>query len=298
MYSGGGGGSYGVVLSMTVKLHPDGPVAGAGLIFNTSLITNELFWHGINAFHTMLEPIVDDGNSILYEITNNTFLLYSANAPDKSQAELMSLLIPFMNKLTALGIPFTFSETYFDSWYDHYAHYYGPLPYGPFEASQFTSSRLIPRSVAKEKSVDLGAVLKDIVHDNHFYLGCFAFNPNSTTHTPNAVLPAWRTALLHCIISGPWDYSIPHSEMLAREDVLTNHIDPALKALTPGSGTYLNEANFREPNWQQEFYGSNYGRLRDVKRKWDSTDLFFATTAVGSEAWKEDENGRLCRTGV
>lgn len=284
---------------MTTKLHKDGPVAGASLTFTTASITNQQFWDGINAFHALLEPIVDDGNSILYQITNTTFAAYSVNAPDKTNDYVTALLKPLSAKLTALGISFTSTPSYFDTYYDHYAYYYGPLPYGPFGVSELTSSRLIPRTVAKQQSVALGTVLKDIVDDGEFYLGCFAFNANHTVAkikpSYNAVLPAWRDAILHCIIAGPWDYTIPRATMMAREDYLTNHIMPAIEGLTPDSGTYMNEANYQEKDWQKQFYGSNYGRLSDVKSKYDAKDLFYATTAVGSEVWEADGDGRLCR---
>ncbi|KAF4614409.1 hypothetical protein G7Y89_g15329 [Cudoniella acicularis] len=43
--SGGGGGTYGVVLSMTAKIYPDGPIAGGSLIFEN---TNETtYWEAI-----------------------------------------------------------------------------------------------------------------------------------------------------------------------------------------------------------------------------------------------------------
>ena len=83
-------------------------------------------------------------------------------------------------------------------------------------------------------------------------------------------------------------------------------MDPWRK-VTPssvGGGVYLNEADIQEPNWQDDFYGpANYPRLLAIKRKWDPRDLFYATTAVGSESWEnrdgeqgiQTQNGRLCR---
>jgi hypothetical protein len=57
-----------------------------------------------------------------------------------------------------------------------------------------------------------------------------------------------------------------------------------------------------EPNWQDAFYGSNYPRLSEIKRKWDPIGVFYAITAVGSENWVVNTpdglptaNGRLCR---
>lgn len=72
---------------------------------------------------------------------------------------------------------------------------------------------------------------------------------------------------------------------------------PSLEGLTPGSGVYLNEANLEQPNLEQDLYGANYPKLLQVKKKWDPDNLFYATTAVGSEAFVVAANGGLCRTG-
>lgn len=89
---------------------------------------------------------------------------------------------------------------------------------------------------------------------------------------------------------------MPWEHMLEKQEYLTTVVDPALKAATPGSGTYLNEANFQEVDWQTTFYGTNYARLKSIKAKYDPNDLLYGLTAVGSEAWEADSDGRLCRT--
>lgn len=86
------------------------------------------------------------------------------------------------------------------------------------------------------------------------------------------------------IAYSPWDWSAPQDTMVAREELLTDVINSQLVALTPGSGTYLNEANFNQNDALQAFCGSNLDHLSSVKKKYDTLDLFYALTAVGSEA--------------
>lgn len=50
-----------------------------------------------------------------------------------------------------------------------------------------------------------------------------------------------------------------------------------------------------QSNWQETFYGANYPRLRSIKAKYDPHDIFYATTAVGSDEWEIESPGRLCR---
>lgn len=65
-----------------------------------------------------------------------------------------------------------------------------------------------------------------------------------------------------------------------------------IKALAPNAGTYANEADYFEPNWQQAFWGGNYPRLLEIKNKYDPNGLFYCHHCVGSESWSD--NG-MCR---
>ena len=77
---------------------------------------------------------------------------------------------------------------------------------------------------------------------------------------------------------------------------MTNQFLRLLEEMTPNGGAYINEADFQQPDFQSVFYGTNYARLRAIKRKYDPRDIFYAVTAVGSEDWYEDQSqgGRLC----
>jgi hypothetical protein len=62
----------------------------------------------------------------------------------------------------------------------------------------------------------------------------------------------------------------------------------ALKTLAPGGGSHFAESNFFVPGWQQAYWGLNYPRLLEVKRKYDPAGLFIVHHGVGSEAWSTD----------
>lgn len=74
---------------------------------------------------------------------------------------------------------------------------------------------------------------------------------------------------------------------------------PALSRLTKstanGDGAYLNEADFREKEFKQLFYGENYERLDQIKRKYDPEGVFYGIVGVGSDRWEEKGDGRLCK---
>jgi FAD/FMN-containing dehydrogenase len=55
-----------------------------------------------------------------------------------------------------------------------------------------------------------------------------------------------------------------------------------LRDATPGAGSYVNETDYFEPDWARSFWGANYARLLDVKKKYDPQGLFRCHHCVGS----------------
>ncbi len=61
-----------------------------------------------------------------------------------------------------------------------------------------------------------------------------------------------------------------------------------IRKLVPHAGSYVNETDYFQKDWQDAFWGPNYRRLAAIKRKYDPDGLFYAHHGVGSEAWSED----------
>jgi FAD/FMN-containing dehydrogenase len=66
-----------------------------------------------------------------------------------------------------------------------------------------------------------------------------------------------------------------------------------LRAIAPDGGAYVSESNFFEDGWQHAYWGSNYPRLAAIKKKYDPTGLFFVHNGAGTEAWSADGFTRL-----
>jgi hypothetical protein len=67
----------------------------------------------------------------------------------------------------------------------------------------------------------------------------------------------------------------------------------ALRSVVPVPGSYAAESSYFERDWQRCYWGTNYPRLADVKRKYDPDGLFFVRHGVGSEAWTDDGFTRI-----
>lgn len=302
--SGGGGGTYGVVVSMTTRLFKEGPVGRAALAFSAaSTGSNDSFWKALDVFHSHLQPIVDtQGIVVTYILANQSLNLFTVTAPNRTADEVAQIFAPMTSALGELGLSLQtlkFTAASADTFHKHYLSTLEPvLAVAP--AGQVTSGRIISRENLAANTAGIGSAMRTTTASGHFSLLCTAVNTQAGVApvTKNSVQPAWHQSLVSCVVTGTWDWSIPWDEMLRRQDELTNVVDPALEAVTPGSGTYMNEANFQRPGWQNAFYGTNYGRLRAIKKRWDPKDLFYGITAVGSEAWTADSDGRLCRSST
>ena len=93
--SGGGGGTYGVVVSLTAKAHPDIPVSGATLAFGSEGISKDTYYQAIGAWHASLPPIVDAGAMSVHFFSNTTVVIGPVTAPGISKSRLEQLLEPY-----------------------------------------------------------------------------------------------------------------------------------------------------------------------------------------------------------
>ncbi|QKX55465.1 uncharacterized protein TRUGW13939_02558 [Talaromyces rugulosus] len=304
--SGGGGGTYGVVISVTMKAFQDGIVGGAFLQFNKTDTTDDQFWKAVEEFFAWVPDMVDSGSTALFSLSNTSFVVVPLTAPGKSADEVQDLLQPFLSKIDELGVPISTSITSFPTYLEHFDHHLGPLPNGlPFINIVDVSigGRLIPRRVLENTASNLDfveALKLSVQPGGKYQTGGVAINAAHSVAgndpSSNAVLPAWRDSLVQILAFAPWDFKASLSSNLAGDDYLNQVTVPALTAVAPETGAYLNEANLQQHHWQRAFYGANYDRLRRIKKIYDPQDLFFANTAVGSEAWTPDDEGRLCRS--
>ena len=206
--SGGGGGTYGVVWSLTAKAHPDiAPVSGANLTFSVSSdagVSADTFFAAVTAWHENLPRIVDAGAMTVYYISNTTFTLTPFTGPGISASEATELLRPFLDTLDRLEIEYDMTgPTEFSSYLDEYHAFQLPIEVG---TAQY-GGRLIPRSVVEKDNDALTAAIRTIVErdSSPLFIG-IGLNVNRSVVGDevverNAVLPAWRETLVHTVLA-------------------------------------------------------------------------------------------------
>ncbi|OGM42908.1 hypothetical protein ABOM_007518 [Aspergillus bombycis] len=304
---GGGGSTFGVVTSVTIKAYPTIPVTTSTFTWSTgakSNITHKNFWAGFHAYLNLFIEHSDAGiYSYFFILPSNgelTFLMQPFFAPNKTITETEALLEPWFQRLHQLGIRFIPKTQYFDNFYSAWN---ASFPLEVVEKTHVaTGSRLFPKT-NWEDPTRLNATFDAIKASSQAGLTLIAFNmaPRGE-HPDNAVNPAWRRTVMHALSSVNWSPNATAQEIAAARHNFTYGHMQRWRDVSPGAGSYLGESDHMEPGFQQAFYGENYGKLLKLEREMDPGDVFWAATAVGSEGWRvvtddglPTENGKLCR---
>jgi hypothetical protein len=307
---GGGGSTFGVVSSVTVKAYPDMPVTSSTLTFASGgEVSLANFWQGVRYYFDYFIPHTDAGIYSYFFLfpagpTDRSFTMQPFFAPNKTASETEALLTPWLDQLSTLGISVTPQTTEYPTYYSAWKSSF------PLEILDKThgadGSRLFPRSNWKDKST-LDSTFDAWKQSSENGLSLISFNIAPTLarggNPDNAVNPAWRETVLHSIQSTSWPLNASVAEIKSARDSFTIGDMQRWRDVTPGSGSYLGESDRMEPNFQQSFYGAeNYERLLALKQEIDPWEVFWAATAVGSEGWEvvtsdglPGEYGRLCR---
>ncbi|KAL8728061.1 MAG: hypothetical protein Q9166_005661 [cf. Caloplaca sp. 2 TL-2023] len=292
--SGGGGGTFGVVVSLTVKAYRDLITSAANLTFSSAGASPSNFWNAVKTFQKGLPSIVDTGTYVSFFLTNESFTVTPMQGPGVSKAQLQELLNPTLSVLKEGAIRYTFHIDEFPTFYDSYKSYNVPVNVSQLQIG----GRLIPRSLVENNISTLIQAEQSIVGSGiGAILSGVCINVSVADPAINSINPVWRTALFDAVIGTPYNYT-DDLVNVAYANRMTREFIPSLEALTPSGGSYLSEADFQQPNFQTVLYGVNYSSLKAIKSKYDPLNIFYAITAVGSEDWYEDrtQGGRLCPT--
>lgn len=300
--SGGGPGTFGVVISVTVRAHEDGPVGGASIIVPAEGHTRDAYWAAFEAWQSAVPSLVDIGATAGYAVMRDIFFVQPITAPGISAATIEHLLQPFISKMNSLNITYTLQSTDSSSFIEHYTTYSGPLPQGLFTINHLFAGTILQRTAITKANTEFASTIRNIIDTTIAFLGFVALDVSPkgprTPIAPNSVLPAWENALLTILAQYSWNYSAPLSTNIAGANLLTDFVVPKLRKFETERGTYINEGDFQLRSWKRDFFGGNYARLLGVKRRFDPEGLFYAFQTVGSDKWVVGKDERLCRVGV
>ncbi|KAF7378506.1 Fad binding domain protein [Mycena sanguinolenta] len=233
--SGGGGGTYAIVWSVTVKAFQDLPVTIASINFTSEGISQNTHWKAIDAYQASTPALTDAKVWGMAQYTAGTFMLNPVFGVNKSSSEVTALIQPLLDTLDNLGINYVTATSTYSGYLDAY-NTLAFLKDFTVAADILVGSRLLPRSLWENPVTlkRLQRTIRNILNQRTAAVDVIlsptlkvAGNPN------NAVLPAWRNAERHftVVIS-----VVDGQEALDNQDRITTEFIPELKRLTPRSG--------------------------------------------------------------
>ncbi|KIJ61684.1 hypothetical protein HYDPIDRAFT_115467 [Hydnomerulius pinastri MD-312] len=282
---GGGGGTYGVVTSVTYRTHPALTVIGT--FFSASS-------NNSNAVHSLLTEIVRTQPELTdagwagygFGLANTLWFLYlMPNATLSYANATLQPLFSFAQNLTSQGLEIQMASiTPYDSFYEWYSDIASD-PSGGNGANIQIGSHLIPRDLFDNAYQNVSDVL--------FNLGSYSWNAVAggkvSEIDPDSVglNPAWRKALLHVTFGQTWPEGAAADDIDSAIDLIKQGLKSVHK-LAPDSGAYFNEASLYEEDPQGTFFGAHYEQLAAIKAKYDPGSSFLVQGGVGSEYWDKD----------
>ncbi len=310
---GGGGSTFGVVTSMTVKVHPKMTFSGMTFVVksgNDTSLSNDAFWKIIYAYWRRFPGYASRGTYGYGNIfprfdgvAGYSWTMLPWLVPGMKLADFKAEVAPLLADFKALG--FVLQPDYFehDNFYDTWSTHF-PVE-GVANSNLRTGSRIFPaKNWANAATLNATMdALRGIIEAGSALIQYNIKGIKPTGAADAAVNPVWRDAVFYGIIGYSWADTATNDEIRAVNNRLTNVSLGLLRDVSPEGGSYLNEADVMEPDFQRSFWGSNYDRLLSIKNKYDPWDSFWAPTAVGSEGWyitdQQDylvtQTGRLCR---
>ncbi|KAK4450485.1 hypothetical protein QBC34DRAFT_437309 [Podospora aff. communis PSN243] len=289
---GGGPATFAVAISTTVATYTDLPSAGIILDINSTHTSDlELFWSGVRHFTNYSNSFASSGLYAYFGVRNLRLHVQPLTGINKTAAEVTAIVKPLLEQFDAIGLNYTTVTKEFPSFFDLYIDMFEDELAG---SPSLTGGWTFTHDNIATNTDGMVAAYRNTLDNGGIVVGHIWESGKGVTES--AIHPSFRNAATKIIAAVPVAVNASLAEKQVAQDKLANVIDPVLRAAGPGGCAYINEADPLQANWQTNFWGSNYPKLKDLRKKWDPKGVFYAVSTPGTEEWEVIEYGtRLCK---
>ncbi len=318
---GGGGGTFGVVTRMTLLTHEIPKTFGV-MMGSIRVNSDASFKELLEAFvHLYADSLGNEYWGEQVAVKGNNSLELSMVFQGLTEAEARKVWKSFLSGLESRPSEFTVEINVIvmparEMWnYTYMASKHPELvqrdtrrgqPGGQYwwapnqgEVSRYIysyQSRWVPRNLFEPVHAKRLAELLYAMSRHHSF--SLHFNKGQAGATAEAVQRGRKTSINPAVFDAAAQIIMNAGEPDAYPDLeghqpnsghgreAVRRMNAAMKLLreaTPNAGTYSNEADYHEPDWQKAFWGTHYPRLLAIKKKYDPEGLFRTHHSVGSE---------------
>lgn len=299
---GGGGSTFGILTSVTMKTFPSPKMLHLQLTIFAATSPAAANMPAVAAYIlTHFPALGDQGLSGWFFAVQNwtaaaltgVFGVMALQDTD-DPADMRRLWDPILAHVNATwpGLIIDPRVTPYPNFAQWYANHYDKSTVG---ADQYVAGRLLDDAALTNNTAAMRDIVAQIKNNDNF--GAFIVSGKGVWNAKprggsTAVLPAWKNVHVHA----PITIVFPPLNETAKAEAYQKAISytEPYKTLSPNTGAYVNEAFVHEPDWQTQFWGTNYPRLLAIKRAVDPDDVLWCQPCVGNERWRE-EGDRLCR---
>lgn len=329
-------GTYGVLTSAIIKVYSPIPIASTSISFSTTArgslpaTSPAAFWRGIRTYfafvpgmcddggqgYNFIRPVpVFDGSAATVNVSRNLTFTTGISYPAMSAADATTRVAALVTGLRAAGVNINMPLVSVSG---------GPRPNGTTPPPAFPArppgelveqqrmaTRLFPRENLADPALlnRTNDAIQTYVEEGGYVFHGINYSPTSERAgwpgSDSGVNPAFRRTVMHGEgWEGPESTTPPLENMVANHARFRRYFQGFID-VSPGAGSYINEADAGEPEWQHAFYGDKYERLVGIKRARDPWSLFLAAVSPGMDEWEvrkpeqyrdlPTQNGRLCR---
>lgn len=325
---GGGGGTFGIVLSATVKAFPSTTILrnSLSIVPLTKNLTNLVEATSILLSRT---PSVMDAGFSGYGTVGRGQLIDSSITADGAYGHTMAKTISggscnesitmakaeFNRDLLAYLQPFNGTSLLVSSTWDVFPSFeaYRDATSGSAAAGGITNIAMLSRlfdSSSIENRNSTANMLRTLFSSPDspqtlnmdsalLWLMFVGGGQVLKAEQYTSVNPVWRRSYMLAEMTQFWPEGTSSDGVRKIRNDITVRKGAAMREAAPGMGTYLNEADKNDPHWKTDYFGANYDWLKGVKAKYDPDKVFWCWQCVGSEDFIEDmqgsQHGRLCR---